>query len=248
MQKFTNTIILFFITIYSFGQITTSGIRGNITTGNNKPLPNASIKAVLLSTGEKYSAISQQEGNFIIANMKSGGPYSIITSYTGFHNDTTENVYLALGKFQVLEVTLVNNAATLSEITILANAKNKISFGNNINSTQLSQLPTLNRSLQDFTRLTSQANGNSFAGANYRYNNLSVDGASLNDAFGFTESLSGAAGSLATGNPGGLAKTQPISLEAIQEVQVELSPFNVVLGNFTGGSVNAVTKSGTKKN
>ena len=247
MQKFIITILIFFFTANLYAQITTSGIKGNVTAADKKQLSNATIHAVLETTGEKYTAITQTNGNFILTNMKSGGPYTIITSYTGYKADTLQDVYLFLGKYFISDVQLLSKTALLTEVMVSANGKKKISFGNNITGTQLAQMPTLNRSLQDFTRLTAQANGNSFAGSNYRYNNLSVDGASLNDAFGFTEPASGAGGSLATGNPGGLAKTQPISLEAIQEVQVELSPFNVVLGNFTGGSVNAVTKSGTNK-
>lgn len=247
MQKLIVTISFLIFTANAFAQITTSGLKGNVISTDKKPLANATIQAVLESTGEKYTAITQSNGNFILTNMKSGGPYMIIISYTGYIADTMRDVFLSLGKYFTTDVQLRSKTALLSEVMISANGKKKISFGNNIGAAQLAQMPTLNRSLQDFTRLTAQANGNSFAGANYRYNNLSVDGASLNDAFGFTESVSGAGGSLATGNPGGLAKTQPISLEAIQEVQVELSPFNVVLGNFTGGSVNAVTKSGSNK-
>jgi hypothetical protein len=245
MQKFFFIIFLFLVAIHSSAQITTAGIKGTVSSTDKKNLANATIITTLQSTGEKYSTVTNANGNFIINNMKSGGPYSIVITNAGYAADTLTDIYLSLGNFYVAEIELVNKNGLLNEVIISANSKKKISFGNNINATQLTQLPTLNRSLQDFTRLTAQANGNSFAGTNYRYNNLSVDGASLNDAFGFTEPSSGAGGSLATGNPGGLAKTQPISLEAIQEVQVELSPFNVVLGNFTGGSVNAVTKSGT---
>jgi hypothetical protein len=248
MQKFIITVSVFFIVINLSAQITTSGIKGTVILSSGKTqFANATVQAVLETTREKYTAITQNNGNFIITNMKSGGPYTVITSNVGYASDTLRDVYLSLGNYYIAQVELVNKTSLLNEVTVSANNKKKINFGNNITGTQLAQLPTLNRSLQDFTRLTAQANGNSFAGANYRYNNLSVDGASLNDAFGFTEPASGAGGSLATGNPGGLAKTQPISLEAIQEVQVELSPFNVVLGNFTGGSVNAVTKSGTNK-
>ncbi len=243
---FCFTFFLYFLINTGTAQITTSGIKGTIFSTEKKELANASITVVLENTGEKFSVASNTSGKFIIPNMKSGGPYTLVTSFAGFVSDTVKDINLSLGNYYIAEIELSKNNVSLDEVIVSSSRKN-ISFGNNINSTQLTQLPTLNRSLQDFTRLTAQANGNSFSGANYRYNNLSVDGASLNDAFGFTEPASGAGGSLASGNPGGLAKTQPISLEAIQEVQVELSPFNVVLGNFTGGSVNAVTKSGTNK-
>ncbi len=238
--------LLMLISVSLTAQITTAGIKGSIS-NNSKPLANASVQVILTTTGEEYTTIAQANGSFSLPNMKSGGPYMVITSFTGYIADTLQDVYLSLGNFYPIEVTLYTKNATLEEVVLTSAAKNKISFGANINGAQLAQLPTLNRSLQDFTRLTPSANGNSFSGANYRYNNLSVDGASLNDAFGFTEPASGAGGSIASGTPGGLAKTQPISLEAISEVQVELSPFIVTLGNFTGGSVNAVTRSGTNK-
>ena len=228
-------------------QITTSGLKGTVFSSDKKILSNATVEAMLETTGEKYTNSTGASGNFILLNMKSGGPYRIITTYTGYTADTLHDIYLALGNYYVIDVILNSSSALLSEVVVTGRTRKKLSVSDNITAAQLSQMPTINRSLQDFTRLTPGANGNSFAGTNYRYNNLSVDGASLNDAFGFTEPASGASGSLATGNPGGLAKTQPLSLEAIQEVQVELSPYTVTLGNFTGGSVNAVTRSGTNK-
>jgi hypothetical protein len=245
--KFLFLMIFMVVFLHSKSQVTTSGIKGVVTNGTIA-LQNVSISAILNSNGEIYNTQSQKKGNYNINNLKSGGPYTIITISVGYYSDTIKNIYLDLGNYFIVDIQLTNKTNNEKDVTVIGNLKNKISFGNSIGSIQLSQTPTISRGLQDFTRLTAQANGNSFSGANYRYNNLSIDGASLNDAFGFTEPSSGAGGSLATGNPGGLAKTQPISLEAIKEVQVELSPFNVVLGNFTGGSVNAVTKSGTNTN
>ena len=235
----------FFIIAVSFSQITTSGFKGNVFNETNKPLLKATVEATLISTREKYSATTQTNGNFILPNVKSGGPYSFVTTFTGYLSDTITDIYLSLGNYYQTDITLTSKNGLLDGVQVTGTGKKKINFGINITGVQLGTMPTINRSLQDFTRLTPQANGNSFAGANFRYNNLSVDGASLNDAFGFTEPASGAGGSISSGTPGGLAKTQPISLEAISEVQVELSPFTVILGNFTGGSVNAVTRSGT---
>lgn len=182
--------------------------------------------------------------------MKSGGPYTIICSFTGFGNDTLRNIYLSLGDFYQHDFEMFSIVQQIGEVTVTASRNNTFNkkrngAATNITKEQLAQLPTLSRSLQDFTKLSPQANGNSFAGTNYRYNNLSIDGAALNDAFGFTEPASGAGGSQATGTPGSLSRTQPISLETVQEVQVAVSPFNVTAGNFTGASINAVTRSGT---
>ena len=106
-------------------------------------------------------------------------------------------------------------------------------------------LPTLGRSINDFTRLTPQSNNNSFAGTNFRYNNVTIDGAINNDAFGFSNSAGGVSGGGQAGTAGSGTRTNPYSLDVIQEVQVQIAPYDVKLGNFTGGSVNAVTKSGT---
>ena len=244
---------LFFIILFSVrsqAQITTSGIRGKVITTNKKDLAAAAITAILQTTSEKYITISQADGGFVLPNLKSGGPYTIMCSYTGFKADTITNIYLSLGNFYNLDFELTSSTTELKEVTVTSKNNNLINrkrtgISTNITKEQLAQLPTISRSLQDFTRLSPQANGNSFAGTNYRYNNLSIDGAALNDAFGFTEPASGAGGSQATGTPGSLARTQPISLESIQEVQVSVSPYNVMAGNFTGGSINAVTRSGS---
>ena len=132
----------------------------------------------------------------------------------------------------------------MNEVVVSSGKK----FGNggtNITRAQLNNLPTLGRSITDFTRLTPQSNNNSFAGSNFRYNNLTIDGAINNDAIGFSNSFGGTSGGGQSGAAGAGTRTNPYSIDAIQEVQVQLAPFDVKLGNFTGGSVNAVTKSGT---
>ena len=249
-KYFLLCISFYLIAITGKTQITTSGINGSVVSASHTALANATITAYHEATGERYVTLSLANGNFIIPNMKSGGPYKIICSFTGFITDTTSNIILSLGNYTRLEFELENSNTQLTEIVISFQKNNLFNkkrngAATNISKEQIAILPTLTRSLQDFTRLSPQANGNSFAGSNYRYNNLSIDGAALNDAFGFTESASGAGGSQATGTPGSLARTQPISLESVQEVQVAVSPFVVTAGNFTGGSINAVTKSGT---
>lgn len=243
------TIAFAFVSI-SHAQITSAGIKGSVQSSAKQTLANSTITALHQPTGERYVTTSQTNGNFIIPNMKSGGPYTIICSYVGYDADRTDNIFLSLGNFTNIDFELRNANREFKEVIVSGNKsslfnKKRNGAATNISKEQLAQLPTLTRSLQDFTRLSPQANGNSFAGSNYRYNNLSIDGAALNDAFGFAESTTGAGGSQATGTPGSLAKTQPISLESVQEVQVAVSPFNVAAGNFTGGSINAVTRSGT---
>ena len=248
-NKYFVALQLFFCISCSVqGQITTAGIRGAVSNAKKETVRNVTIIATHLATGAVFSTTSQNGGTYNLPNLKSGGPYSITISCVGYKTDTIEDVYTTLGNFLSLDIMLEENTTVLETVIVngTARAKNKISgVGTNISKDQLEKLPSLNRSLQDFIRISPQSNGNSLAGTNYRFNNLSVDGAALNDAFGFTESASGAGGSQATGSPGSLAKTQPISLEAVQEVQLSVSPYNVTLGNFTGGSINAVTRSGT---
>lgn len=246
--------ILISILVISFSnnlsaQVTSSVIRGVIK-NNESVLSGATVIAIHQPTGEKYITTSQNKGGYSINNMKSGGPYMIVCSYIGHNSDTIANIFLPLGNSIEHDFELVPSTNKLTEVVVTAKAnsifsKKRTGAFTNITREQLNELPTISRSLQDFTKLSPQANGNSFAGSNYRYNNLSVDGAALNDAFGFTEPSTGAGGSQATGTPGSLARTQPISLESVQEVQVSVSPFNITAGNFTGGSINAVTKSGT---
>ena len=251
MKRIILSVTLFIaITNILSAQVTTSSIKGIILSNDNKPLAKASVEAILINTGEHYTTISQTNGGYSLPNLKSGGPYSITFSYTGFTPYTVNNIQLALGNYFKQNATLIPNNNLEKEIVVISKKddvfnRRRNGAGTNIGRDQLNTLPTINRSLQDFIKLSPQANGNSFLGSNYRYNNLSVDGAALNDAFGFTESTNGAGGSQATGTPGSLARTQPISLETVQEIQVAVSPYTVTAGNFTGGSVNAVTKSGT---
>ncbi len=243
------TVLSCFFALPTSSQVTSAGIRGSVKAENGEELEKITVQAIHEPTRSIYTTVSQKGGTYNLPNLKSGGPYTIIFSYIGFAGDTLTDIQLSLGNTETINTVLRPLSTTLEDIIIRSNKKiiRRTGAGTSISKSQIENFPTISRSLQDFTRLSPQANGNSLSGTNYRYNNLSIDGAALNDAFGFTEPASGAGGSLASGTPGGLAKTQPISLEAIQEVQVEVSPYTVTLGNFTGGSINAVTRSGTNQ-
>jgi len=243
------TVLLGLFAIQVNAQLTSAGIRGTVKAEQGEELEKITVQAIHEPTKSVYSTLSQKGGTYNLPNLKSGGPYTLIFSYVGFASDTINDVQLSLGSTETINGILQPLTKSLNDIIVKSDKKiiRRTGAGTSISKSQIENFPTISRSLQDFTRLSPQANGNSLAGTNYRYNNLSIDGAALNDAFGFTEPASGAGGSLASGTPGGLAKTQPISLEAIQEVQVEVSPYTVTLGNFTGGSINAVTRSGTNQ-
>jgi hypothetical protein len=241
LRLFLVIVALVGITAGVNAQVTTSTMTGTIRDAKGG-LPGASVKAVHTPTGTAYSVSTNNDGRFTIANMRVGGPYAIEVTYIGYQAEKITDLYLKLGDPYVLNILLSDNSKQLEEVVVrgkndpLFNSK-KTGASTNISKEQIQSLPSLSRSLTDFTRLTPQANGNSFAGANNRYNNISIDGAVNNDVFG----LAG------NGAPGGQAGTQPISLDAIQELQVVLAPFDVTLGNFAGGGVNAVTRSGTNK-
>ena len=233
-----------------FAQITSGSLEGQVSNNEDQPVPFANVLAIHSPTGTEYGTTSMDNGRYVLDNLKPGGPYTIKVSYVGFAPLEKSGIYISLGKARQLSLQLKPNVTQLGTVVIEKDVKDRFNNGqsgisSNLSEDQLQQTPTLNRSLQDLTRLVPQGEQSSFGGANYRYNNLSIDGASNNDVLGFQEPASGAAGSVASGTPGALAGTQPISLDAIQEVQVSIAPFDVQQGNFTGASLNAVTRSGT---
>lgn len=242
MQR-KSTLLLGFLLLavqFLWAQVTTSSISGTVAGPQNDPLVGATITAVHQPTGTIFRTSSLTRGVYSIPNMIPGGPYRIEVSYVGYQNFAQDNITLSLGENTRIDVPLSTSTGTLQEVVVTGTSganRRKTGASTSIGRQQIERLPTLSRSLQDFTRLTPQANGNSFGGANNRFNNITIDGAVNNDVFG----LSG------SGTPGGQAGTQPISLDAIQEIQVVLAPYDITYGNFTGGGVNAVTRSGTNK-
>ncbi|MDP4264148.1 MAG: carboxypeptidase regulatory-like domain-containing protein [Bacteroidota bacterium] len=238
LKRITLTLAMAFIAgLFVSAQVTTSSITGFVKSDKGGPLEGATITAIHQPSGTKYVTISKKDGNFTIPNTKIGGPYTITAEFVGFSPSKTENVTLSLGEPFVIDLTLSTKTTSLSEVILTsATARSKAKTGGastNVNSRMLNTLPTISRSITDFTRLTPQANGNSFGGRDGRYNNVTVDGANLNNNFGLsTDPL-----------PGGGAN--PISLDAIEEITVNIAPYDVRQANFTGANISAVTKSGT---
>jgi len=220
--------------------VTTAALNGSVRDQAGTALPGATVIAVHTPTNTQYVAGTNAEGYYNIQNMRVGGPYTVRTSYIGYQEQRVEGVNLPLGQTIRVDFTLSESTRQLGEVQVVGERndifnQDRTGAATNVSREQIENLPTLNRSLQDFTRLTPQASGNSIAGTNNRYNNITIDGAVNNDVFGLSD----------TGTPGGSAGTQPISLDAIQEIQVVVAPYDVKLGNFTGGGINAVTRSGT---
>ena len=233
-------IMIAFVGLFSVAQaqVTTSSMTGTIK-DSQAALPGASVKAVHTPTGTVYGITTNNDGRFTIGNMRVGGPYTIEISFVGFKSQKIDNVYLKLGEPYALNVVLVDNAANLSEVTIVGAQPNTILNSNKSGSStvvtrnQIQNLPTISRSVNDITRLTPQANGNSqgIGGGNYRSNNFSVDGANFNNQFGIGGNIP--------------ANGSPISIDALEQISINVTPYDVRQTGFTGGSVNAVTRSGT---
>lgn len=223
-------------------QMTTSGLSGRIKDESGF-LPGATVQALHLPSGTRYGTVTNEEGLFTLQGMRPGGPYEVTVSFIGYQTEKFENIQLQLGATYPLNVTLKNETIGLEEVMIRASKgvnASKTGAATGFSIRQLSTLPTVSRSLTDITRLTPQASVNSngaisFAGANNRYNSFQIDGAMNNDVFGLTSN----------GTNGGQASTEPVSLESIEQIQVNIAPFDVRQSGFTGGGINAITKSGT---
>jgi hypothetical protein len=230
----------------SFAQETTATLSGNVADDKGAAVAGATIKIRHEPTGTSTLSQTNSKGIFVVPNLKVGGPYTISVSNVGFEADTLSDVTLVLGENPDVNINLKSSTQTLTEVTVTT-ARRLSGSGTIVGRDQLRTLPTIGRSISDFTRLTPQSNNNSFAGSNFRYNNFTMDGAINNDAIGFSNSFGGVSGGGQSGTAGSGTRTNPYSLETIQEVQVQLAPYDVKIGNFTGGSVNAVTKSGTNE-
>lgn len=227
-------------------QETTSTLTGTVYDDHKAPVSYATVVIRHEPTGTVSGAQTNAKGYFTIPNLKPGGPYTVRISFTGYKEEMIENQNLTLGENGPLNVIMTaSDSRALKEITV--SSQRGQAGGTSVGRQQIATLPTLGRSLGDFTRLTPQSNNNSFAGTSFRYNNITMDGAINNDAIGFSNSFGGQSGGGQSGTAGAGTRTNPYSLDAIQEVQVQLAPYDVKLGNFTGGSVNAVTKSGTNE-
>lgn len=236
------SLLFFALVLASYGtiyaQVTTSGMSGVVTESSGHATAGATVKATHEPSGTTYSGSANVAGRFNLTNMRVGGPYRIEVTYVGQDPLVFEDVYLELGQPFVFNPIFTSNVMALEEVIVTGSNSaniNKTGAATRVGLKQIQELPQTSRSITEFTRLTPQANGNSFAGRDARYNNLQIDGANFNNGFGLsTEPL-----------PGG--NSQPISLDAIEEISVNIAPFDVTQSGFTGAGINAVTKSGTNE-
>jgi hypothetical protein len=238
-------IILLFTATTLLAQDTGGRLEGSVKDSAGKSLAGAALILVHEPTGTTYTGEALPNGLFYFNGLRLGGPYHLTASYVGLKSVMLTGLQVRLGDPLRINVLFSTEAGLLKEVVVSGKKVGKAGrYG--ITSSQIQQMPALSRSLQDLTRLVPQASkDNSFLGTNFRYNNFTIDGAASNDAIGFSPSAGGQTGT--SGQPGSSTRTNPISLDAIAEIQVELAPYDVKIGNFTGGNVNAVTKSGTNE-
>ena len=243
LKSILTITLLLFMSIVS-AQITTSSVSGKVTDGTS-PVFDATITLTHLPTNSTYETTTDKQGRYNLENLNVGGPYKITVKSMDTKEYTTSQIQLSLGDNDIPVIKVQKNDNVLQEVVVAGKKTSARNGGTNITQTQINGLPNINRGIQDVTKLVPQSANNSFAGTNFRYNNVTIDGSINNDAIGFSPSLGGQSGT--SGMPGSSTRTNSISLDAIQDVQVYIAPYDVKLGNFLGGSVNAVTRSGTNK-
>ncbi len=244
-------VLLAGVTWSSAQGITTSTLSGKITVKSGtitaerkiteeESLPGASVVATHTPSGTVYGTVSLNDGRFVIPSVRAGGPYEVKVSFVGYKEQLRTEVYLELGQNFVTNFSMTQEVTELQEVVVtgiqdLLLNQDKIGASSNFSTSQISQLPSIGRDFRDISRLTPQAGGSnlSFGGRSNLYNNLTIDGATVNNVFGLNPL------------PGGQSNATPFSIDAIQEITVSLSPYDLRQGNFTSAGISAITRSGT---
>ncbi|HMP98352.1 MAG TPA: carboxypeptidase-like regulatory domain-containing protein, partial [Cyclobacteriaceae bacterium] len=224
-----------------FGQgVTTSSMTGRVADNKGEGLPGATVIAIHEPSGTRYGTSTLTDGRFTIPGMRVGGPYTVTASFVGYETSKVEGIVLTLGVAANVNMTITETGTQLSELIIAGDraavfSSDRTGAATSVGRESLETLPTISRRIDDFTRLTPQASGNSFAGQDNRLNNITVDGSYFNNSFGLA------------GQPGDRTGVSPISLDAIEQIQVNIAPYDVRQGNFVGAGINTVTRSGTNQ-
>lgn len=248
MQKKLHLLIamMVFLVSSAMAQVTTSSLSGKVTLeGSGEEVIGATVQAVHVPSGTKYAAITNTKGVYSIQGMRAGGPYTVIVSYIGAKTKEFNQVSLNLGETYNLQVWLSEDAKQLGEVDVIGMSglnASRNGAAESISGDRIRELPSMNHSVADIVKINpfvkvTEGGAMYFAGSNNRYNAIQIDGAMSNDVFGLT----------ANGANGGQAGTQSFSMETIDQLQVSIAPFDVRQSGFTGGAVNAITKSGTNE-
>ena len=222
-------------------QSTTASLKGFVTDSNGEPLIGATVVATHIPTETVYGTITDRNGAYHIQGLRVGAPYKVEFSFVGHNEQTFSNIALSLGENKHIDASL-SDTQTIEAVVVKSShfTDHRTGSGEVFSREQIERMPTVSRSIDDITRLAPQAmiskdGGISIAGTNSRYNSFQIDGTASNDMYGLTS----------TGTNGGLAGANPVPLDAISDIQVVTAPFDVRQGGFSGGGINAITKSGT---
>lgn len=243
MKKLLFLFVAMVASVSLWAQVTSSNISGKITGDGNEPLPFATIVATNTASGTEYSAVADENGIYRLSNVRAGGPYTLQVRMVGYQPMNVEGVYAALGETKYVNLNMKAESVNLDAVTIVAESvdngmdSDRAGATTAISSEEIALLPTVSRSLNDVLSLTPQASGNTsglaIGGGNYRQSYVTVDGAAFNNAFGIGQNL-----------PAG---GSPISLDAIEAMTINITPFDVRQSGFTGGAINAITKGGSNE-
>jgi hypothetical protein len=219
--------------------VTTASLAGRVTGQADAPLEGAQVGAIHVPSGTRYGATTRPDGRYTILGMRVGGPYRVNVQRIGYAPQRREGLTLNLGVATEASFAMQQAATQLSAVTVTADpatlSATRTGAATAVSREAIQNLPTISRTIGDFTRLTPQASGTSFAGQDNRLNNITVDGSYFNNSFGLA------------GQPGGRTGVAPIPLDAIEQIQVNVAPYDVRQGNFVGAGINAVTRSGTNE-
>ncbi|MEE8436702.1 MAG: TonB-dependent receptor, partial [Candidatus Neomarinimicrobiota bacterium] len=234
--------IIININILSAQGVTTGGLRGIVTSEQGNEMVGANVVVKHEPSGISYGTTVRDGGIYTIINMKVGGPYSVTVSFIGYADQTVSGVIIDLAAITKVDFNLTEQALEMAGVDVLGETDDVLNGDRTgaatfIGSDLLATMPSIKRSTRDLTRLDPRSDGNfSFAGRNWLYNNISLDGSYFNNPFGLDDPA-----------PGGQANAEPVPFDAIEQVQVSIAPFDVREGGFTGAGINIVTKSGTNK-
>lgn len=248
MLKLTRVMLTMLLLLAAVGlqaQVTTAALSGKVTDASAEAIIGATVKAIHEPSGTVYGAITNTDGRYTIQGMRAGGPYKVEITYVGYETATFSQVNLNLGETSNVSAQMKESSELLSEVVVVGKSgvdATKTGAAMSISSDDINRMPSISHGIADVTRLNPQisvsaSGAMSFAGVNNRYNSFQIDGAMNNDTFGLT----------ANGSNGGQAGTQPVSMETIEQIQVNVAPFDVRQSGFTGGAINAITKSGTNQ-